>query len=87
MTTPMINLSFGWVPEVIFVAEQEHEDQIEASCDDCGGEGGWEVVTHNSKEDGASGGYWATCPSCEGRGGGFIDAQPRTLEDLDDIAD
>jgi DnaJ-class molecular chaperone len=76
MTTPMINLSFGWVPEVIFVAEQEHEDQIEASCFDCGGDGGWEVT-----------GYWATCPSCEGRGGGWIDAQPRTLADLDDIAD
>lgn len=69
--------------EVIFAAEQEHDDQINAPCFDCNGDGGWDVITGYSSRDGEPTGWWETCPTCEGRGGGWIDAEPRTIDDLD----
>src|SRR5262249_9330306 len=81
MTLTFINLR-----DPIFAAEREDEDQIEASCFDCGGEGGWAIASGGYDwQTGEPLGYWETCPSCEGRGGGFIQAYPLTLEDLADL--
>jgi hypothetical protein len=89
MTSPLINFYHEALIEMLWPRDtlpelQEHEDQVEVSCPECNGDSGWEVITGYSSRDGEPTGYWEECPCCEGRGGGWIDAEPRTLEDLDD---
>lgn len=54
-------------------------------CDDCGGEGGFEVAVATRPPpwgDGADDGYWVECPTCHGSG--WIDEEPPVL-DMDEL--
>lgn len=77
-------MNFYFPPSPPYFADhQEHEHQIEIGCGDCGHDGGWFVVTGYDHRDGGELGYWEECPTCGGRGGGWIDTEPLTLDDLD----
>lgn len=51
-------------------------------CLDCGGDGGWETLTHYDPRDGSPCGYWTTCGACAGSGEMEIAVEPIEMEDL-----
>ena len=57
------------------------------TCDNCGGEGGWEVAVAGRAPpwgDGADDGYWVACPSCHGAGWDIGEPENLTRDDLDE---
>lgn len=52
------------------------------TCDNCGGEGGWEIVTGPTSKwgDPTPGGEWVECPTCHGSGWLDGDEPPPAIE-------
>lgn len=52
------------------------------ACPECGGDRGWEVLTHYDPRDGDPKGYWQHCEVCEATGEIEIEVEPVTMEDI-----
>lgn len=53
-------------------------------CPQCGGDGGWETLTHYDPRNGEPRGYWTQCPTCDGRREIEIEVFPIEMVDLDE---
>ena len=70
--------------DIAWRRSREHAAARMTACDNCGGEGGFEVA-HAAQSKWSFdyyGGEWVSCPTCAGSG--WIDAEPSPL-DLDDL--
>jgi hypothetical protein len=60
-------------------------EMVEVECPCCGGEGEIIYDTGINYRDGSIMEHGYRCEECNGRGGVWIEAQPITIEDLDEI--
>ena len=64
-------------------------DQRIIACDECGGDGGWEVSETGpfghlyDPSNGALRTHWQRCPACASTGEIVVDVHPITFDDLD----
>jgi hypothetical protein len=55
------------------------------TCDACNGDGGWESSpTGYNHVNGMPTTHWIACRLCDGKGEAEIEAEPRTLDDMEE---
>lgn len=57
----------------------------QVQCEECGGDGGWDVPYDYDPRDGAQRTHWRECGSCNGDGWYVVEDEPLTLEDALDL--